>query len=76
MLEEFPDATIFRPTELYGPADVFIRHYWKWGRMGLGGHLPLWKKGEETAKVVMIKVFACGERSRHANCCCSFCSLP
>lgn len=48
VLEEFPDATIFRPTLMYGMADVFIHHIFEWPRYGFGGRLPLWKKGEQT----------------------------
>ncbi|XP_029644047.1 NADH dehydrogenase [ubiquinone] 1 alpha subcomplex subunit 9, mitochondrial [Octopus sinensis] len=47
--EEFPDATIFRPSDIYGSEDRFLRYYasgWRRGR----GHLPLWKKGTETIK--------------------------
>jgi NADH dehydrogenase (ubiquinone) 1 alpha subcomplex subunit 9 len=50
VLQEFPDATIFRPTDVYGIDDKFIWHYFRWGRWGFNGRMPLWKSGEETVK--------------------------
>jgi len=47
--EEFPEAIIFRPSDMYGSEDRFFRYYsnmWRRGR----GCIPLWKKGEETIK--------------------------
>jgi len=51
VLEEFPDATIFRPSDMFGTSDCFVHYYNKWWRTGLGGtHMPLWKKGDYTVK--------------------------
>lgn len=50
VLEEFPDATIFRPSDMYGTADHFTTYYNKWHRQGLGGGMPLWKRGNYTVK--------------------------
>ncbi|GAB1601726.1 NADH dehydrogenase [ubiquinone] 1 alpha subcomplex subunit 9, mitochondrial-like [Argonauta hians] len=47
--EEFPEVTIFRPSDIFGSEDRFIRYYanaWRRGR----GCVPLWKKGTETIK--------------------------
>jgi len=47
--EEFPEAVILRPSDIYGSEDRFMRYYsnmWRRGR----GCMPLWKKGEETIK--------------------------
>ena len=47
--EEFPDATVFRPADIYGEEDRFIRYYASaWRRAH--GTMPLWKKGTETIK--------------------------
>ena len=55
MLEEFPDATIFRPAEMYGEKDTFINYYLKghkfaFGRCGFFGRMPFYRKGNFTTK--------------------------
>lgn len=51
VLEEFPDATIFRPADMYGTGDYFTTYYNKLWRSGFGGtKMPLWKKGNYTVK--------------------------
>lgn len=47
--EEFPEAVIFRPSDIYGSEDRFMTYYAAfWRRQGSG--MPLWKKGEKTVK--------------------------
>lgn len=47
--EEFPSAVIFRPSDIYGQEDRFLRYYIHgWRRTG--HWIGLWKKGEETIK--------------------------
>lgn len=47
--EEFPEAVIVRPSDIYGSADRFLTYYAAyWRRQGKG--MPLWKKGEQTVK--------------------------
>ncbi|XP_037933946.1 NADH dehydrogenase [ubiquinone] 1 alpha subcomplex subunit 9, mitochondrial [Teleopsis dalmanni] len=47
--EEFPDATIIRPADIYGAEDRFIRYYAHiWRRQFRS--MPLWQKGENTIK--------------------------
>ncbi|XP_046650068.1 NADH dehydrogenase [ubiquinone] 1 alpha subcomplex subunit 9, mitochondrial-like [Daphnia pulicaria] len=47
--EEFPEAVIFRPSDIYGSEDRFVTYYAAfWRRQGAG--MPLWKKGEHTIK--------------------------
>lgn len=49
VLEEFPNATIIRPSDMYGQGDHFLWYYQHtWRR--LLTTLPLWKKGEQTIK--------------------------
>lgn len=49
VLEEFPEATIFRPADIYGQEDRFLRYYAHfWRRQHT--YMPLWKKGEATIK--------------------------
>ncbi|CAG5120071.1 unnamed protein product, partial [Candidula unifasciata] len=47
--EEFPEAIIFKPTDMFGEGDKFLMHYACKGRWILQ-QLPLWKKGEQTIK--------------------------
>lgn len=47
--EAFPEATIIRPSDVYGQEDRFLRLYASNWRHQLRG-LPLWKKGENTIK--------------------------
>ncbi|XP_033216242.1 NADH dehydrogenase [ubiquinone] 1 alpha subcomplex subunit 9, mitochondrial isoform X2 [Belonocnema kinseyi] len=48
--QEFPDATIIRPSDVYGQEDRFLMLYQsKWRHHLLNG-VPLYKKGEETEK--------------------------
>lgn len=47
--EEFPDAIIFRPSDIYGQEDRFLRYYAHvWRRMMRV--MPLWHNGEKTFK--------------------------
>lgn len=47
--DEFPDATIIRPADVYGQEDRFLRYYSHiWRRQFRG--MPLWYKGERTIK--------------------------
>lgn len=49
VLDEFPDATIFRPADVWGQADRFLFYYGGlWRRSSHS--IPLWKKGELTVK--------------------------
>ncbi|KAL1500964.1 hypothetical protein ABEB36_006374 [Hypothenemus hampei] len=49
VFEEFPNATIFRPADIYGQEDRFLRYYLHAMRRTLT-RLPLWHKGEKTVK--------------------------
>ncbi|CRK92632.1 CLUMA_CG006167, isoform A [Clunio marinus] len=47
--EEFPEAIIFRPSDIYGQEDRFLRYYAHvWRRMFR--FMPLWYNGERTVK--------------------------
>lgn len=47
--EEFPQATIIRPSDIYGSEDRFLRYYAHiWRRQFRS--MPLWHKGERTVK--------------------------
>jgi len=50
VLEEFPDATIFRPADIFGAEDRFLRYYASYWRRSAFGGMPLWKKGTKTIK--------------------------
>lgn len=47
--EEFPEATIIRPADIYGSEDRFLRYYAHVWRRQLR-NMPLWHKGERTFK--------------------------
>lgn len=47
--EEFPDATIIRPADIYGQEDRFLRFYAHLWRRQFRS-MPLWYKGERTIK--------------------------
>ncbi|XP_023214947.1 NADH dehydrogenase [ubiquinone] 1 alpha subcomplex subunit 9, mitochondrial-like isoform X1 [Centruroides sculpturatus] len=47
--EEFPEAIIFRPSDMFGQPDRFLFYYAKTWRRQIRS-LPLWKKGNETIK--------------------------
>ncbi|XP_030754524.1 NADH dehydrogenase [ubiquinone] 1 alpha subcomplex subunit 9, mitochondrial [Sitophilus oryzae] len=49
VLEEFPNATIFRPSDIYGSEDRFVRYYAHHFRRNFHA-IPLWFKGEKTIK--------------------------
>ncbi|ODM93835.1 NADH dehydrogenase [ubiquinone] 1 alpha subcomplex subunit 9, mitochondrial [Orchesella cincta] len=47
--EEFPDATIFRPADIWGQEDRFVKYYaHHWRRFFQW--VPLWHRGEKTIK--------------------------
>ncbi|XP_021968490.1 NADH dehydrogenase [ubiquinone] 1 alpha subcomplex subunit 9, mitochondrial isoform X2 [Folsomia candida] len=46
---EFPNATIFRPADIYGQEDRFMRYYAHFWRRTFQW-LPLWNRGEKTIK--------------------------
>jgi hypothetical protein len=48
--EEFNDAVIIRPSNIYGESDRFLYYYTNDLRRGLN-NIPLWKKGEWTIKM-------------------------
>ncbi|CAK9826778.1 NADH dehydrogenase [ubiquinone] 1 alpha subcomplex subunit 9, mitochondrial [Anthophora retusa] len=48
--EEFPEATIIRPSTIYGQRDKFLSHYLNSKRKTLPTYMALWKKGKETEK--------------------------
>jgi NADH dehydrogenase (ubiquinone) 1 alpha subcomplex subunit 9 len=51
VLDEFPDATIIRPSDMYGINDRFLFYYMnRWRRNGTS-KMSLWKKGEQTIKM-------------------------
>jgi NADH dehydrogenase (ubiquinone) 1 alpha subcomplex subunit 9 len=47
--EEYPDAVIFRPSDIWGQEDRFLRYFASWGRRH-GRFFPLWKKGDHVIK--------------------------
>ncbi|XP_026688900.1 NADH dehydrogenase [ubiquinone] 1 alpha subcomplex subunit 9, mitochondrial-like isoform X2 [Diaphorina citri] len=49
VLREFPEATIFRPSDMYGSGDKFLRYYGHMWRH-VFRKLAVYKKGEETIK--------------------------
>ncbi|KRT82102.1 epimerase [Oryctes borbonicus] len=49
VLKEFPAATIFRPADIYGQEDRFLRYYSQSWRRQFGA-IPLWKRGMATIK--------------------------
>ncbi|XP_076757283.1 NADH:ubiquinone oxidoreductase subunit 39 [Xylocopa sonorina] len=48
--EVFPEATIIRPSVVYGRLDNFLSHYMNDKRLLYSSKLPLWHKGEKTEK--------------------------
>jgi len=51
VLAEFPDATIFRPTEMYGHGDHLVGYYNSWLRKAsFATTVALWKKGVDTVR--------------------------
>ncbi|XP_005097061.1 NADH dehydrogenase [ubiquinone] 1 alpha subcomplex subunit 9, mitochondrial [Aplysia californica] len=49
--EEFPEAIIFKPADMFGSEDQFLNYYnyrSRWSVVPQG--IPLWKKGEQTIK--------------------------
>ncbi|KAF7278161.1 NADH:ubiquinone oxidoreductase subunit 39 isoform X2 [Rhynchophorus ferrugineus] len=60
VLEEFPEATIIKPSDVYGQEDRFIRYYahpWR----NQFNYMPLWNKGEKTEKQpISVKDIASG----------------
>lgn len=47
--DEFPDATIFRPADIYGQEDRFLRYYAHVWRRFIR-YIPLWHNGKLTVK--------------------------
>ncbi len=48
--EEFEDAVIIRPSNIYGESDRFLFNYVNDFRRGLTS-IPLWNRGEMTIKM-------------------------
>ncbi|OQV16264.1 NADH dehydrogenase [ubiquinone] 1 alpha subcomplex subunit 9, mitochondrial [Hypsibius exemplaris] len=47
--EEFPEAVIIRPSDIFGAEDRFVNYYVRGGRR-VFKYMPLWKSGEATWK--------------------------
>lgn len=47
--EEFPTATIIRPSDIYGAEDRFLRYYSSYWRRQLRA-IPVWHNGDKTVK--------------------------
>lgn len=48
--DAFPEAIVFKPSDIYGSEDRFLRYYAnRWRRAH--GTVPLWKKGTQTIKM-------------------------
>ena len=58
--EEFNDAVIVRPSNIYGETDRFLFYYCNDFRRGLTS-IPLWKKGEMTIKMPVHVSFRCNQ---------------
>jgi len=48
--EEFPEAVIFRPSDVIGHDDHYLRYLCSGWRRCYFGYFPYWKKGEQTIK--------------------------
>lgn len=59
MREEYPNAVIVRPSNIYGESDRFLFYYLNDYRRGLNS-IPLWHGGEMTIKmpvhVLILKI--------------------
>jgi NADH dehydrogenase (ubiquinone) 1 alpha subcomplex subunit 9 len=49
--EEFPEAIIFRPADIFGPEDRFTKYYASPWRRQANVFMPLWKRGTRTVKM-------------------------
>uniref|UniRef100_T1HX83 NADH dehydrogenase [ubiquinone] 1 alpha subcomplex subunit 9, mitochondrial n=5 Tax=Rhodnius TaxID=13248 RepID=T1HX83_RHOPR len=70
VLDEFPDAIVFRPSDIYGQEDRFLRYYSSVWRHNLKW-MPLYQKGETTEKQpVFVSDVAAGIAAacRDRNC--------
>jgi len=47
---EFPEAPIFRPSDVYGQGDSYLNHYFSTWRRNMSKGMPLFGKGEMTFK--------------------------
>jgi len=47
---EFPEATIFRASDVYGHGDSFVNHWMSYWRKNMSSGLPLFGRGELTVK--------------------------
>eukprot|EP00090_Calanus_glacialis_P006165 TRINITY_DN1483_c0_g1_i1.p1 TRINITY_DN1483_c0_g1~~TRINITY_DN1483_c0_g1_i1.p1 ORF type:complete len:443 (-),score=135.49 TRINITY_DN1483_c0_g1_i1:111-1397(-) len=47
---EFPEATIFRASDVYGQGDSYLNHYFSRWRKSMSKGMPLFGKGEMTVK--------------------------
>jgi len=55
VLAEFPDATIIRPTEMYGHGDHMVCYYNAWlRRAGVAKCLALWKSGFNSTRAPLF----------------------
>jgi len=48
--EEFPEAIVLRPSDVFGLEDRFLRYYANGWRRNMLGMVPLWKRGTKTVK--------------------------
>jgi len=47
---EFPEATIFRASDVYGQGDSYLNHWFSYWRKNMSKGMPLFGKGEMTLK--------------------------